>query len=85
MDKDREEELKIAEVLMQGAIALSLLAFTIWSIVFIRSPATTTAAFWVMIAILVLIFYGFYLALFGEKRRKYLALIGEKKDRKSVV
>lgn len=81
MDKEREEELKIAEVLIQGSIALSLLAFTLWSLVFSKTAATVTMSLAVVVCILVIIFYGFYLALFGEKKRKYLAMIGEKKRR----
>jgi Na+/glutamate symporter len=81
MDSGREEELKIAEVLMQGSIVLSLLSFAFWSLSTNKGPAVVITEDIVIFCMMVIVFYGFYLALFGENKRKHLALIGERKRR----
>jgi hypothetical protein len=81
MDKEREEELKIAEILMHGSIVLSLLSFAFWSLSTNKGPTVIVTEDIVIFCIMVIVFYGFYLALFGENKRRHLALIGERKRR----
>ena len=69
MDR-REEELKIAEILIMGAIVLSLLSFMFWSLTVIKGPIVIITEDIVMFCIMIITFYGFYLALFGENKKK---------------
>ncbi len=81
MDRDREEELMIAEILILGAIAIGLLDFIFWNMLGTKGPVMSVTESIIIVCVVILIFYGFYLALFGEKKMKRLALIGEKKRR----
>lgn len=77
----REEELKIAEILIQGAIVMSILSFMFWSLAVVRGPLVIITEDIVMFCIMIIVFYGFYLTLFGEKKKKYLSFIGERRRR----
>lgn len=81
MDRDREEELMIAEILILGAMALGLLDFIFWNMLGTKGPVMSATESIIIVCVVILIFYGFYLALFGEKKMKRLVLIGEKKRR----
>jgi Na+/glutamate symporter len=81
MNSEREEELKIAEILIQGSIVLSLLSFAFWSLSTSKGPMVVITEDIVVLCIMIIVFYGFYLTLFGEKRKHHLALIGERKRR----
>ena len=68
LDKHREEELKIAEILVQSAIAIGLLGLQFWAWL----GGSRTVAFAVYINLVVtgaLVLIGFYLALVGEKKK----------------
>jgi len=80
MDRDREEELKIAEILIQGAIAIGLLGLQFWA--WLGKTAMNFLAVYINLVVIgSLVLIGFYLALFGEKKERRLALIGEKKKK----
>jgi hypothetical protein len=80
MDGDREEELKIAEILIQGAIAIGLLGLQFWA--WLGKTAMNVLAVYISLVVIgALVLIGFYLALFGEKKERRLALIGEKKKK----
>lgn len=65
----REEELKIAEILMQGSIAVSLLSFQflIW---LGKVDITNLSVYINLVVVGALVLIGFYLALIGEKKRR---------------
>jgi hypothetical protein len=69
MDGYREEELKTAEILIQGAIAIGLLGLQFWA--WLGKAAMNVLAVYINLVVIgALVLIGFYLALIGEKRKK---------------
>jgi type IV secretory pathway VirB3-like protein len=46
-----------------------------------KGPVMSATESIIIVCVVILIFYGFYLALFGEKKMRRLALIGEKRKK----
>jgi fatty acid desaturase len=67
MDK-REEELKIAEILIQSAIAIGLLGLQFWAWLG-KATMAILAVYINLVVIGTLVLIGFYLALIGEKKK----------------
>lgn len=77
MDREREEELKIAEVLIQGAIAIGLLGLQFWA--WLGKTAMNVLAVYINLVVIgALVLIGFYLALIGEEKENF-TFFGKKK------
>ena len=69
MDKYREEEMKIAEILIQGAIAIGLLGLQFWA--WLGKAAISVLAVYINLVVIgALVLISFYLALIGEREKK---------------
>jgi len=73
MDK-REEELKKAEIYINGAIALGIFTFTCWSFLKEAQPniVMSIISLAVLLSLAILIIDGFYMVMPEKERRRFM-------------